>query len=217
VSGAQLSGTGLLADDLYLMAHSDRTGRPHLQPRAIGLGLAGALLAELALLGNIGIWPGGIAVTDPAPPADELAGSVLGVLVSEHQQHPARTWLSFLARTAAGDVARRLERSGYLIQGRAGRLPWRAPRWVPVDADCAFAPVARVQSALRSPGRVTSAEVTLAGLAVACGLGSYLSLYLPPDAGRYLQAAVEQLDPALREVIAQTQAAVDSALLAHRV
>jgi Golgi phosphoprotein 3 (GPP34) len=216
VRPARLSGTGRIADDLYLMAHNDRTGKPYLQPRAIGLGLAGALLAELTLQGNIRIWPGGIAVADPAPPADELAHSVLGLLVSEHQQHPVRTWLSFLARTAAGDVARRLERSGYLTQDRA-RRPWRAQRWVPVDSDCAFAPVARVQSALRSPGRVTAAEVTLAGLAAGCGLASRLLPYAPPNAGRCLQAAIEQLDPGLREVIAQTQVAVDSALLAHRV
>jgi hypothetical protein len=40
-----LSGTGRLADDLYLLAHHEITGKPHLQPRAAGLGLAGALLA----------------------------------------------------------------------------------------------------------------------------------------------------------------------------
>ena len=49
---ARLSGTGRLADDLYLLAHHEITGKPHLQPRAVGLGLAGALLAELMLSGN---------------------------------------------------------------------------------------------------------------------------------------------------------------------
>jgi Golgi phosphoprotein 3 (GPP34) len=42
---ARLGGTGRLADDLYLLAHHDVTGKPYLQPRAIGIGLAGALLA----------------------------------------------------------------------------------------------------------------------------------------------------------------------------
>ena len=46
---AGLSGTGLVADDLYLMAHDDRSGKPYLQPQALGIGLAGALLAELML------------------------------------------------------------------------------------------------------------------------------------------------------------------------
>ena len=35
---AGLGGTGRLADDLYLMAHHDVSGRPYLQPREAGLG-----------------------------------------------------------------------------------------------------------------------------------------------------------------------------------
>ena len=45
-----LTGTGRLADDIYLLAHHEVSGRPFLQPRAIGLGLASGLLAELALI-----------------------------------------------------------------------------------------------------------------------------------------------------------------------
>ena len=58
---ARLSGTGLIADELYLMAHDDMTGRPFLQPRAIVLGLAGGLLAELMLLDKLRLshrWAG---------------------------------------------------------------------------------------------------------------------------------------------------------------
>ena len=41
--------------------------------------------------------------------------------------YPVREWLLFLARTAANDVAGRLERSGYWA--RAGRWrPWRPGR-----------------------------------------------------------------------------------------
>ena len=50
-----LSGTGLVADDLYLMAHHELTGKPFLQPRALGIGLAGGLLAELMLGGSISL------------------------------------------------------------------------------------------------------------------------------------------------------------------
>ena len=48
-----LGGTGRLADDLYLIAHHELTGRPQLAPRAVGLGLAGALLGELVLAGAV--------------------------------------------------------------------------------------------------------------------------------------------------------------------
>jgi hypothetical protein len=73
-----------------------------------------------------------------------------------------------------------------------------------------------VKSAVDPSGPLNIHGAALAGLAAGCGLGSRLSVYLPPDARRRLSGAVQQLDPGLRELIAQTQAAVDSALLAHR-
>jgi Golgi phosphoprotein 3 (GPP34) len=212
---ARLSGTGRLADDLYLLAHHEATGKPHLQPRAAGLGLAGALLAELMLSGSIYLRPGQIIVADRSPPRDGLAQSVLRLVVSEPGQLAARDWLLFLARTAAQDVALRLEQSGYLTR-ISPRRPWRGERWVPVDSDCAFAPLLRVKSALDSSQPVTAQNAALAGLAAACGLGSHLALYLPPKARHRLQEAAQQLHPSLRDLIAQTQAAVDSALLSHR-
>jgi Golgi phosphoprotein 3 (GPP34) len=210
---ATLSGTGRLADDLYLMAHHDVSGRPLLQPRAAGLGLAGALLAELMLLGNIRVGPDRVTVADAAPPRDALAGSVLRAVLGERELHPAQTWLLYLARTAARDVSRRLAWSGYLTSVRR----WRGERWVPVDADSAFAPLTRVKSALDPSRPLNVHGTTLAGLAAACGLHSRLSLYLPPRTGPALTAAVARLDLGLRELIAQTQAAVDSAVLSHRV
>jgi hypothetical protein len=57
----------------------------------------------------------------------------------------------------------------------------------------------------------------LAGLVTACGLGFRLAQDGPPRTGRSVEQAVAQLGPGPRELIAQTQAAVDGALLAHRV
>jgi Golgi phosphoprotein 3 (GPP34) len=212
----RLSGTGRLADDLYLMAHHELTGKPHLQPRAVGLGLAGGLLGELMLSGSIRLSHGTVMGAGGTPPGDDLARSVMGLVASEREHLPARDWLLFMARTAAGDVAGRLEQAGYLHHVPGRRLG-RAERWVPVDADCAFAPLTRVNSALGTSGPVAAQNAALGGLAGACGLGHRLSLYLPAHAHRRLGEAAAQLDPVLRELIAQTQAAVDSALLSHRV
>jgi hypothetical protein len=55
----------------------------------------------------------------------------------------------------------------------------------------------------------------LAGLAAGCGLGFRLAQY-PPGPGYRPDQAAARLDPGLRELIAQTQAAVDSAVLCHR-
>jgi Golgi phosphoprotein 3 (GPP34) len=210
-----LDGTGWLADDLYLMAHDDRTGRLLLSARAAGLGLAGALLADLVLAGCVRVTGGQLAATGAAPPGDGLAAGVLDVLASEQPPRPVADWLAFLARTAPADVAARLERAGYLIPVAA--RPWRAPRWRPADPDCAFAPIVRVESALSAARPADTQGVALAGLAGACGLGARLALYLAPGARARIEAATAQLGPGLRELIGGTQAAVGAALLAHRI
>jgi Golgi phosphoprotein 3 (GPP34) len=212
-----LSGTGRVADDTWLLAHDDVTGRPFVHPRALGLGLAGGLLAELALCGAVSVRHDDIAVP-PArrPPADELLLRVHGRLEAEGEDHRAGEWLRYLARTAPAEVAERLEAAGYLM--RAGRwAPWRGDRWVPIDRDSAFAPVLRVRAALDASRPLTLHDAVLAGLADACGLAFRLAPYAPAGPLRPLHHAVAQLAPGLQEVISQTRAAVDSALLAHRL
>jgi hypothetical protein len=212
---AGLSGTGLLADDLYLMGHHEVSGKPHLQPRALGTGLAGALLAELMLGGSISLRHDGVVAPGRTLPGDVLARQVLDQIAGEHEPHQVREWLLYLTRTAAEDVARRLERSGY-VRRSGGRGRWRAGRWVPVDADWAFSPLLRVRSALDPVRPFAAREAALAGLAVACGLSFRLAQYASPP-GRSAKEAVGQLDPGLRELIAQTQAVIGSAVLSHRI
>jgi len=84
-----------------------------------------------------------------------------------------------------------------------------------VDPDWAFSPLLRVRAALDATRPLAASGAVLAGLATACGLGFRLAQYATP-AGRPLDEAVAQLTRGLQELIAQTQAAVDSALLAHR-
>jgi hypothetical protein len=211
---AALTGTGRVADDLYLMAHHEVTGRPYLHRRAIGIGLAGALLAELVLAGSIRVRSESISGAGRAAAPDELAKAVLELVLSERR--PVPDWLAFLARSAERDVARRLERQEYLALA-GSRRPWRADRWVPVDPDCAFAPLFRAQAALDPAKPVTVAGATLAGLAAACGLGSKLLPFGPRGARHRLDETIRQLAPDLREVIAQTQAATDGLLLSQRV
>jgi len=209
-----LGGTGRVADELYLIAHHELTGRPHLAPRAVGLGLAGALLAELLLAGAITVPAGAVLAAAPGQAGDQLTAAVAAQIAAE-QTHPVADWLAFLGRTAPGDVAARLARAGYLAP--APRRSWRTARWVPVDADCAFAPVARLNAALDLSRPGDGQAVALAGLAAACGLGPRLYLYLAPGARGRTDALVPLLGPGLGEVIAQTQTAVDAALLAHRI
>jgi hypothetical protein len=135
----KLTGTGRIADDLYLLAHDDVTGKPFLQSRPLGIGLAGALLAEQMFSGAIWLRTDQIQLTYRGLPADALGRHVLSLIEAELDRHPLRDWLTFLGATAEENVAQRLERSGYVTEANS-RLPWRKRRWVPADSDCAFAP-----------------------------------------------------------------------------
>jgi hypothetical protein len=212
-----LAGTGRVGDDLYLLAHNDVTGKPYIQPRPLGLGLAGGLLAELVLTGALNVRDNEITVPDGCrPPADELARNVLGSVAREPETHPVHDWLAYLARTASTGVAHRLTAAGYLAP--AGRwFPWRPDRWVPVDRDSAFAPLLRVRAVLDPARPLTAEGAVLAGLADACGLGYRLAEYAPAGETRSVDQVTAHLGPSLRDLTAQTRAAVDSALLAHRV
>jgi hypothetical protein len=210
---SRLSGTGRIADDLWLLAHDDLSGRLLLDRRGLGLGLAGGLLAELMLGRAAGLLPDGTVAAGRTYPPDEVAQRVHG-LISAEEPLLVRDWLLFLAQTALEMVAGRLADAGYLRQRRSP-LPGRRMRWVPVNPDWAYAPLLRVRSAL-DPGRPFCVPgVVLAGLAAACGLQFRISEHLPP--GRTAADAAGQLSPDLRQLIAHTQAAVDvSSVLSPR-
>jgi hypothetical protein len=207
---SRLRGTGQLADDLYLLAHDDRTGKPRLGPRQLGLGLAGGLLAEQLLADQIRLAPGGLvcvtAHRDRQPP-----GVLLGQISAEPALLPVRDWLEFLGRTSAQQVAGRLEQAGYL-RTVPRRIPGRPGRRVPRNTDWAITPISRARAALDPrcpPGQYACA---LAGLAAASGLAFRRDPYRP--AGRTVQDAVTSLAPAMQMLIHQTEVSV--AVLSQR-
>jgi hypothetical protein len=210
-----LSGTGLVADDLYLLAHDDRTGKPLLPPRPLGIGLAGALLTELMLACHIRLrFDTAVVIGQDVPPAAVAGHVLLKLIADEPSPLPVRAWLLFLSRMAARDVALRLEQAGYLTRSRS-RVPGRPGRMVPVNADWAFAPMLRIRAALDRSREPTWHQAALTGLAVACGLSFRLEQY-QPQAGRSTGEAVAYLPPDLRELVIQTQITVSAAVLSHR-
>jgi hypothetical protein len=215
-----LQGTGRLADEFFLIAHDDASGRPRLADRLLGLGLAAALLGELALGEWIELRAGAVALTGreggAAPPGEEPAARMFEYLRAE--QHPARTWLAFFARTARDDVAGRLAEAG-LITRQARRRPWQAGGWAPISANAAALPAAQLVTQLIRGRALSEQQTVLVGLLRATGLDQAVlweARHSSPDAVRHVGEAMAALKPSLTELIGQAEAAVGAAIASHR-
>jgi hypothetical protein len=225
----RLHGTGRVADDLYLIAHHEVTGRPYLSPRVLGAGLAGGLLAEVMTAGEgslITLDDGCIRLTRDrgntartryaGEPGEPLTRQVVSAIASEPQSRPVRDWLLFIGQTSADMVAGRLQLDGYLSLPRKSRIPGRFRSPVPGEPDWALCAVMRARAAAEAAkGPPTSYGALLAGLALGCGLGFRLASF----AGAPLRDTAELLQllrPGVRELVAHVQATAATLMASPR-
>jgi hypothetical protein len=213
---SSLPGTGLLADDLFLLAHDGQTGKPRLHPRVTGIGLAGALLVELTMLGRTDVRGGTLVVADDRRPADPLLASVLGRVLAEREAHQVGAWLSFLAPGAADEVARRAAGNGLLVRVAQRGLRW-GTRWAPADRSTAAWPAVRLRTLLTRTEPMGVGDAALAGLALACGLIQQMLADLPAQGRQYLEYVVSALAVPLRELVVETETAAGNAVLTRLV
>jgi hypothetical protein len=206
-----------LADSLFLLAHDELNGKARLSEAVLSLGLAGALLGELALAEKISLHSGSLVVTDPEPPADTVAEAVHQRLLRSVAPRLVRDWLLYFSDDAPGQVAGRLAKCGELAVhpprfGRAARHEFTDPN---AGAKAAIGLCTRVMR--RRPLDVTSG--LLAGLIGATGLEhpSLFEVRDTPQARRFLQESLQVLHPpTLRALIGETRAAIEAAVVTHR-
>jgi hypothetical protein len=214
--GSGGGGASRLADDFFLMAHEESSGKLLLAERIAGLGLAAALLGELALAECIELREGALTVLDSSPRDDVLSGRVLEFLKQE--QHPTRTWLAFFGQSAHTEVGRRLAADGLLVR-EARKRPWQDGRWVPVSTAVAVRPTALLCTQLIRGHGLDRRDLVLLGLLRATGLDQPVLWEVrqsSPDALRAAAAQFGSLGASLTELITQTEAAVGSAIATHR-
>lgn len=211
----------MLADQYFLIAHEDRTGRSRLHPRATGLGLAAALLGELVLEGRIGITDGDLVLLDRHPPADALAHDILALLIAQPQHREVRTWLAFLSQDAAVRVGERLMRLGAVEPVTRRRMLSTETLYMPNSAQqrnaAAWAPARLANLLVRGVG-LSITDRVLVGLVAATGLTRHV-LYdfeMHRNAFHSLPSAVGSLPGDLRELIEYTEASVGSVLTVGR-
>lgn len=206
----------LLADDFFFLAHHETTGRSRLNDGALGLGMAGALLAELVLVERITVADGRVRISDRRPPDDALAHTVLDHLVNNPTVTAVRDWLRFLRQDANHQVGQRLLRAGQVRTIQVRRLLRTNVGYVPVDINTAAWPAARLAVTLGRGQPLATQDLVLTGLATATGLDTDVLHDVPASAQRALPRQLATIPPPLRELLAETETAVGEAVLTHR-
>jgi len=85
-------------EEIVLLALDDKTGAPLALPvTALSYGLAGAVLADLAVAGKVDTDDKKLTVLDPTPTGDPLLDPWLALIAAEKVSHPVAHWLSVLA------------------------------------------------------------------------------------------------------------------------
>jgi Golgi phosphoprotein 3 (GPP34) len=130
----------LLAEDLLLLLTDDTSGRLAVPATEADAGLSGAVLAELALMGKIGLTgeadagePGRLAVCDPSPAGDAVLDAALEIVMARQGKKPSAV-IGPLRKNLRQTLHERLAASGVLRAGEARILGiFPARRWPALD------------------------------------------------------------------------------------
>ena len=87
-----------LLEEIVLLSVDDETGAHHpLPPFALGLGMAGAVLADLSMAGRISTDGPQVKALNADPTRNPLLDPWLALIAKESQEHSVHYWLSILA------------------------------------------------------------------------------------------------------------------------
>lgn len=159
-----------MADEVWLISHSESSGRPRLAVDHIAIGLAGAILAELLLVGAIVLAEAEHVFLRPdrGQQIDPVTGWALAEIGRNRASAPLQRWTTHLADEARPRVAKRLSDAGMMDFVRAGVFGAKR-RPVPRDVNLAASPRVRMLYQLGS-GEYDIQTAMLCALTVTMGL-----------------------------------------------
>ena len=88
-------GAVALAEELLLLAYNDESGKATGSQIGLDLGMAAAVLVELALAGRIAYIDGNLIVVNPAPTGDSISDRILAKVAGDTPHTPA-SWVQRL-------------------------------------------------------------------------------------------------------------------------
>jgi hypothetical protein len=211
-------GQFALADDFYLIGLDDRTGRPRLHAKALGLGTAAALLAELVLADHIHVQDNRFEVARAYRQASSPAATAMMNSIIAEPYHTVPTWLSYFAQTSTDIVVDRLIVLGFMkVEESRGLLRNKASYGVTDRAALTWRSV-RIARVIHDRDLRTWEDLALIGLLIATGLIDNVLWNADPDDRESLRVLLANLnnEPTLHAIITQVEALIAAAVLAQR-
>lgn len=185
-----------LAEDLYLLACDDKTGRPRVERAHLDLGLGGALLLDLATRHRAALSDGRV-ITTAGSTGEPLLDDVVAELARAGSGHGADFWVRHLSRGAHRAVRDRLIDVG-VLRGDDHRflrvIPLRRTR--ETDGRLHHELVGHLREAVELGHSASPETSALALLALAIGLDPHLFPRSDPQAvrGRMRELAAACVD-----------------------
>jgi hypothetical protein len=161
-----------IAEELLLLALDDDKGTVSLnQSTSLPLGLAGALLAELALRDRVHVEGKHLLVHDPAPTDDPLLDEALTTIAGSKKPHDAKHWVSKLSGKLKERLIKRLVERGVLREEEC-KILWVIPssRYPAMQTSDEAAARERLRAVVLPSAEPDPRTVALLGLVKACDL-----------------------------------------------
>ena len=210
--------TERLADELFLIAHDDYSGKPLAAAVLVDSALAGAIIGELFFDGRITIARSQLYVADDRAWQEPVTDRALGEMVRRGDGHPLRSWLEFLAPRVRDHVGDRLVSAGVVSRTTSRGLDLRTTvRWPGLDPNRVARPRVRLNAILeRSDQPLDPRTATLAGLVQSAGLLRALTPANRSAVANRIAAARRLLPPELRDLLNAVDAAVAASTVTVR-
>jgi len=168
--------TVLIAEELLLLAYDDESGKATGSRIGLDLGMAAAVLVELALAGRIAYADGNIVVVNPAPTGVPLADEVLAKIESDVPHTPA-SWVQRLRHGLRDRVLKDLVARGVVRDVDEVALEHiHVHRYPSLDATVEHEARARLAAALSGEAAPDERTAALATLIAATRMESALGL-----------------------------------------
>jgi hypothetical protein len=191
-----------LHQDLFLIGH-DQSGKPLVHLHSMALGLAGAVLLDLALSERVTVAGGRIIVADRTPAGDAVVDALVPMLMRERGEGDAKFWIKKLAENVYEGSRRALVAAGVLVRvnkRRMGMVPYT--RYEVAEIASVVRASSGVRSAVEGWKQPDGRGAALCGLVGALRLEA--ELYLDQPSGKLidrLRGIANDHSPVVKEVV----------------